>query len=125
MHVWKISKFKAEEIINNTVWFGVVTGILTIIDPYKFSMITDNVSPLGFILAGLILSLTVGIYFKNKLPAVLLVIFLIAEGFYFAVTSIEPTIMFAAVIILRLVLLYVFARGAKAMFVYHEHVAQK
>lgn len=121
MHIWKINKFKIEDTITNTAWLGVLAGILALVDPYKIS-VAETISPASFMIAGFILSLTLGIYFKNRLPGVLLVLLLIADCVYFVINSEPTTGMFVAVLAIRLILIYTFAKGAKALYMYHKHI---
>jgi hypothetical protein len=56
---------------------------------------------------------------------VLLALLLFADAIYFVVKSVEPTGMFAAILAVRLIFIYVFIRGARALIVYHTHIINK
>ncbi|MBW3017199.1 hypothetical protein KY316_02405 [Candidatus Woesearchaeota archaeon] len=126
--IFKFWHFRREKVlgaIESYTWFGIIAAILALVDPYTYGVQYRFIPPINLTFAGIILSLVVGIYFRNKVPAQLLPAFSVIELISFVALRHEFTPLFAISVVIRLFFLLMFLRGMRAVFVYHKRFLEK
>ena len=76
---WHFRREKVVRAIESYSWFGMLAVILALADPYTYGYQYRFIPPLNLTFAGIIFGLTLGIFFRNKIPSFLLPVFCIIE----------------------------------------------